>query len=257
MTWNKLKWVAITAMLIDHIAAALAGPLQPFLFYTCGVDYTVTYYVYYIMRCIGRLAFPIFAYGITQGCAYTRSPKKHLLRLGVFALIAELPYNLAFDHELTFGMHNVFFTLFLGALCCNIWEVLASRGKAWVAILPIVGIIALAQFAETDYAGLGVACIILPYVFFEKKSWRLLCVAAAMAVEYVLLFNWPLLSAGQGVSPISFAYLAGALAGVGLLAVYNGKPGSRKMKYFFYVFYPAHLSILAALNFTVFAPYFL
>ncbi len=256
MTWNKLKWIAAAAMLIDHIAAVLVIPLQPFLFEVFGVDYVVTYYGNYVMRCVGRLAFPIFAYGITQGCAYTRDPKKYLLRLGVFALISEIPFNLAIERELTFGMHNVLFTLFLGAVCCFLWEYFASRGRAWIAVVLSVGIIALAQFADTDYAGIGVACIFLPYVFFEKKSWRLLCVAACVAVEYVLIYNWPLLAAGQGFSPASAFFLLGGLCGVGLLALYNGKPGSKKAKYFFYGFYPAHLLLLAVLNFTVFAPYY-
>ena len=62
MTWNVLKWVAIAAMLIDHTAAVLGGWLPPL----CSG----------LMRDVGRIAFPIFAYGIAQGCVYTHSARR-------------------------------------------------------------------------------------------------------------------------------------------------------------------------------------
>ena len=77
MTWNVLKWVAIAAMLIDHTAAVLGGWLPPL----CSG----------LMRDVGRIAFPIFAYGIAQGCVYTHSARRYLGRLLLFALISEVP----------------------------------------------------------------------------------------------------------------------------------------------------------------------
>ena len=98
MTWNVLKWVAIAAMLIDHTAAVMGG-LFPFSWYDP-------------MRDVGRIAFPIFAYGIAQGCVYTHSARRYLGRLLLFAVLSEIPYRLALRAgSLAFGLFNVFFTL--------------------------------------------------------------------------------------------------------------------------------------------------
>ena len=107
MTWNVLKWVAIAAMFIDHTAAVMGG-LVPFSWYDP-------------MRDVGRMAFPIFAYGIAQGCVYTHSARRYMGRLLLFAVLSEVPYQLALGQPLPprFATTNVFFTLFAGAACCH------------------------------------------------------------------------------------------------------------------------------------------
>ena len=81
MNTYKLKLIAIITMLIDHIAAVLI-PSDTML--------------WLVMRCIGRLAFPIFVFLLVEGFHHTRDVKKYLLRLGAFALISEVPFDLAF-----------------------------------------------------------------------------------------------------------------------------------------------------------------
>ena len=126
MTWNVLKWVAIAAMLIDHTAAVMGG-LFPFSWYDP-------------MRDVGRIAFPIFAYGIAQGCVYTHSARRYLGRLLLFAVLSEIPYRLALRAgSLAFGLFNVFFTLLAGAACCQLVKFCRSKGRrwAWAAVAPV------------------------------------------------------------------------------------------------------------------------
>ena len=252
MTWNVLKWVAIAAMLIDHTAAVLGG-LFPFSWYDP-------------MRDVGRMAFPIFAYGIAQGCVYTHSARRYLGRLLLFALISEVPYQLALGQPLPprFATTNVFFTLFAGAACCQIVKFCKSKGRrwAWAAVVPVGAIVLLCEMQHTDYGGFGVLCILLPYLFWESKPARLIALGSVVALIYIVVshfqgFGMPLywIYAPENVGSMVRETLF-ALAGVGLIALYNGQPGSKKGKWFFYVFYPAHLLALwllrAAADLTIF-----
>ena len=255
MTWNILKWIAIASMLIDHTAAVFG------LYIPLGFGWDL----HDLMRGIGRMAFPIFAYGIAQGCVYTHSARRYLGRLLVFAVISEIPYQLALgDGSLGFGFSNVFFTLFAGAACCQVVKVCRSKGKrwAWAAVAPVAVIVLLCEMQHTDYGGFGVLCIVLPYLFWESKPARIIALGSVVALIYIVVnhfqgFSMPLywIYAPENVGSMVRETLF-ALAGVGLLALYNGQPGSKKGKWFFYVFYPAHLLALwllrAAADLTIF-----
>jgi len=79
-------------------------------------------------RYIGRIAFPVYAYMIAQGCKHTKSINKYLLRLGIFALVSEIPFDIAFGYEISFIRNtNVFYTLFIGAACIAVYEKIKSR----------------------------------------------------------------------------------------------------------------------------------
>ena len=252
MTWNVLKWVAIAAMLIDHTAAVLGGWLPPL----CSG----------LMRDVGRMAFPIFAYGIAQGCVYTHSARRYLGRLLLFAVLSEIPYRLALRAgSLAFGLFNVFFTLLAGAACCQIVKFCRSKGRrwAWAAVAPVAAIVLLCEIMGTDYGGFGVLCILLPYLFWESKPARLIALGSVVAFLYVVVshfqgFSYPLWwmenpsALGSMLQQTLFA-----LAGVGLIALYNGQPGSRRGKWAFYIFYPAHLLALFALDWALGGPTFM
>jgi hypothetical protein len=127
LTWNQLKWIAIISMIIDHTSKVLFP--QIFYIEQLGMDIKTSYMIRRLLPAVGRIAFPIFAFGIAQGCRVTRSPKRYLLRLALFAVISEVPYNLALN-DMTFNFpvfafHNVFFTLLIGAVCCRL-----SGGRA-------------------------------------------------------------------------------------------------------------------------------
>ena len=98
LTSNQLKIIALVAMTCDHVGKELLPQCQ-------------------ILQIIGRLAFPIFAYTLVEGFMHTHDVKKYLMRLGILALLSEIPFDLAFNGTiLEFGHQNVFFTLFLGIL---------------------------------------------------------------------------------------------------------------------------------------------
>ena len=252
MTWNVLKWVAIAAMLIDHTAAVMGG-LFPFSWYDP-------------MRDVGRMAFPIFAYGIAQGCVYTHSARRYLGRLLLFAVLSEIPYRLALRAgSLAFGLFNVFFTLLAGAACCQIVKFCKSKGRrwAWAAVVPVGAIVLLCEMQHTDYGGFGVLCILLPYLFWESKPARIIALGSVVALIYIVVshfqgFGMPLywIYAPENVGSMVRETLF-ALAGVGLIALYNGQPGSKKGKWAFYVFYPAHLLALFALDWALGGPTFM
>lgn len=252
MTWNVLKWVAIAAMLIDHTAAVLGGWLPPL----CSG----------LMRDVGRIAFPIFAYGIAQGCVYTHSARRYLGRLLLFAVLSEIPYRLALRAgSLAFGLFNVFFTLLAGAACCQLVKFCRSKGRrwAWAAVAPVAAIVLLCEILGTDYGGFGVLCILLPYLFWESKPARLIALGSVVALIYIVVshfqgFGMPLywIYAPENVGSMVRETLF-ALAGVGLIALYNGQPGSKKGKWAFYIFYPAHLLALFALDWALGGPTFM
>ena len=102
MSAEVLKLIALLSMLIDHIGAALvSSPSQ----------------LYTVCRKVGRLAFPIFAFFIVEGFIHTKNIKKYLFRLGIFALLSEIPYDLAFhDRFFDFSGQNVLFTFFIAVL---------------------------------------------------------------------------------------------------------------------------------------------
>ena len=237
---STLKIIAITAMLIDHIGAGLLGRLLWANGY--GVLMTTTdiqaimswlqenaalYYGYSAMRMIGRVAFPIFCFQLVEGFQKTRDVKKYALRLGAFALISEVPFDLTFKAQLfDLSYQNVFFTLFFGLLTMIVVDKLTKTQlpKAGKIVLSGVAIVAGAVIAEllnTDYGAIGVVCIMALFVFKYSK--------VAQIVAGCIAFCWEI-TAPLAFIPIGF---------------YNGERGL-KLKYFFYAFYPLHLLAIYA-----------
>ena len=115
-------------MLLDHILKVL--PVQNMLEVWWGVPMETSYWLLDIFEPLGRLAMPIFAFCVAEGCRHTHSPKRYLLRLGVFALVSEIPFRLAFTapsrEQDVYALHifrfwppvltSVIATLFLGAV---------------------------------------------------------------------------------------------------------------------------------------------
>lgn len=228
MTNSKLKMIAIVSMLIDHTGAVL---LPQFFF----------------LRMIGRLAFPIFAFLLVEGLSHTSNKMKYLIRLGVFALISEIPYDLAFYHEtLDFNHQNIFWTLFLGLCLMMIIEKVRSGSmdqlvQVIISVLAFIGISYISEVLHTDYGVLGIMTIGFFYIYRDRKALALSNVAL-LHIVYGLL--------GAGFPTITNAANAvQALAALSMLLIvfYNGEKG-RSLKYFFYVFYPAHLLILAGID---------
>lgn len=180
-----------------------------------------------IFRVIGRIAFPIFCFLIVEGYFHTRDIRRYMIRLGAFALLSEIPYDLAFHGSiLEFGGQNVFFTLMLGVLMLYAVE---KSGPVPVKIADILLVMWAAGFLCTDYGYKGILLIFLYYVFHEKKL-QAVCAGA--------LWNF--------INGVKTVQNYGVLAAVPL-AFYNGERGP-KLKYFFYIFYPGHLLVLYMLS---------
>lgn len=235
---STLKLIAIFTMLIDHFGGVVlarilidrgmmtiltGGNLNAMVAWI--TENAALYYTYTVMRMIGRLGFPIFAFLLVEGFQRTGNMKRYVLRLGAFALLSEIPFDLAFSGQiLELTYQNVFFTLFIGLLTMVGFD--AIEYKPWNKALKVVLCAAVlgagmfvADFLKTDYAAIGVVCIMALYIFRRKKVMQI----AAGAVAFLWEITAPL-----AFIPIGF---------------YNGKRGL-KMKYVFYVFYPAHLLIL-------------
>lgn len=205
------------SMLIDHTAAATLRFMS--------MNATQVQ-VYNLMRDIGRMAFPIYCYLLVEGFLHTTDVKKYLTRLGLFALLSEIPFDLAITGKvLEFGHQNVFFTLFLGLV--SIWVVDFIQKKR----LPMTGYVVVficlctAWMMHTDYAYTGVLVIIVMYLLRRKKVLAFLAGCGLLLLFY-----------GTGELP--------ALVGIIFVALYNGRRGLN-LKYFFYLFYPVHLALLA------------
>ncbi len=216
----RLKWIAIITMMIDHVAAVLLQQSSP---------------AWVAMRVIGRLAFPIFVFLLVEGFFQTKNVKKYLIRLGVFALLSEVPFDLAFyGTVIEFTHQNIFFTLFLGLACILLMSLIEKKyGKNSISSNVMNGIITLvfciiAYLLRTDYSYAGILLISAFYLFKGNKVLQTftLFFVSAFILGYINVF------ATLAIIPIAF---------------YNGEKG-RSMKYFFYIFYPAHLLILAGIN---------
>ncbi len=221
---STLKIVAIIAMLIDHTAATI---LERMLSTNAN---ELLYWVYFIMRLIGRIGFPIFCFLLVEGFLHTKNKVKYTLRLGAFAFISEIPFDLAlFGKAMNFDYQNVFFTLWIGMLVMIGIQFIESKKEISVVprvamnvLLLVVGMLA-GYFLKRDYGYWGVLTIVIMYFFRKRKmlSTTLGCVTlTVMSLMEITAFF--------AMIPIYF---------------YNGTRGIR-MKYFFYLFYPVHLLIL-------------
>ncbi len=234
---STLKLIAVITMIIDHVAA---GVLIRYLFRNGIHDLDINnmsavnqwmdqnaalFSTYNAMRLIGRIAFPIYCFLLVQGFEYTHNRLKYAARLLMFAAISEIPFDLLFKGQiLEFGYQNVFFTLFFGlAVMMGLrWVEENLGGRLFTPLLNLIVIaagMAAAQLAKTDYAAIGVLCIVVTYLFRKKKLWQI--------VSGCIVFSWEL-TAPLAYIPIAF---------------YNGKRGW-KLKYFFYLVYPVHLFLL-------------
>lgn len=229
---DGLKIIAVVTMLIDHIGAALIEGV--ILQGSAGASY-YWYEIDSVLRGIGRTAFPIFAFLLVQGFLHTRNRGRYFGRLTLFALLSEIPFDLAFHGKLIYtGSQNVFWTLFIGLLV--IWgmrEIVDRIGGGVAAVLSSGLIVAIGCYAAealgTDYDMYGVFLIALFYFGeFVGISRILTCF-----VGY-LLFLWE----------------PQCIVGFSLLLFYDGtrKKRGRGFQYFFYLFYPVHLLILGLLR---------
>jgi len=185
-------------------------------------------------RLIGRLAFPLFAWAIANGSLHTRSAYRYLGRLFFFGIIIQIPYTLYFNSWYL----NIFFTLCLGLLVIVVFSRLEDKSFGYFTVFLLA---CLGETLNVDYGLYGVLTIFFFYLYFDDVP-RLLLAQGVLNLGRILL---PLLATAFGeytLSEMDFIQPAAFLA-LGFIFMYNGTKG-RNYKYFFYIFYPAHLVIL-------------
>ena len=208
------------------------------------------------LTCVGRLAFPIFAFLIVEGYFHTGNLKRYVLRLLTFAALSEIPFNLMTGGFPINPLHqNVLWTFLIGIGLIRLIEWARSKPyKVWRWPLACIGVVAgclIAMFGMTDYAHFGVLTVLVFYLFRGRRWWcllgQLVCLWA-LNVEMMGGQVYPVDLFGREwlISQQGFALLA-------LLPIwlYRGKQGrySKTLKYVYYAFYPAHLLILGLLQF--------
>ena len=198
-----LKVIAMLSMLIDHIA----------YYYGCDNPY-----LYELMRTVGRIAFPTFAFLLAEGFVHTRNRQQYLISLFAFALLSEIPWMLL-NHD---GSHNVIFTLLAGILGLHVIENSRSR---WITAICITLIGLATIFSDTDYSWRGFGLVLIFYMFRGRP-------------ELQTLFSIPLM----------YEYgIMGVLVAFSVIWLYNGERGfiqGKAWKYAFYAFYPVHLMMI-------------
>lgn len=236
---STLKLIALVTMLIDHVGAVVVVRMIYDNAAKMGmvgvVPYDNLFVIYNTLRTIGRIAFPIYCFLLVEGFQRTHNHAKYALRLGFFALISEIPFDLALSSKvLEFAYQNVFFTLFIGmitmlamdAVESKMRNVASEKAGGFMAVVRYLSELAIfavgafvAELLRTDYGAKGVMCIIVLYLFRWNKAMQLVAGACAFLWERIASFSF---------IPIAF---------------YNGKRGLN-LKYVFYLFYPLHLLIL-------------
>ena len=229
---NQLKYIAIVAMLIDHIAWAFVP------------TYTV---LGEVMHFIGRLTGPIMAYMLYEGYIHTKNVKKYAIRLGIFAFVSWVPCCLFEYEKWPAAQFGVIFTLFLALITLWIWD--KSNIKKPFKVLIVVVMCLLSMFGDWPFLDILWPLYLFVYRDEPKKQWRVFTLL--ILIEVVLM---QLMQIGSD-EPFRQVFQFGALMVPPILMyLYNGQPGSKHPihKWFFYIFYPAHLLVLALLKMYVF-----
>ena len=224
LSGSALKMLAIICMTIDHSAAILYPVIDAMRVPISIGGRAIT--LYWVMRKIGRLAFPIFCFLISEGYVHTKNKVRYGLRLLIFAFISELPFNLLYSNNLfDLNGQNVFFTLFLGLVLIRISEAECNQLLKFLA-MAAVGVIA--TLLKADYGLTGALLVFLIHLFRNTPSIQ-------------ALLAYPLLSGGTA-----------AWAAFLPINLYNGNRGFIKtpfLKLLFYAFYPLHILVLIGMRY--------
>jgi len=231
----SLHIMAMLFMLCDH----LWGTIVP------GNDW---------LTCIGRLTFPIYAFMIVEGYFHTKNLKKYVGRLLLFAILSEIPFNLAMGSSIFYPIHQNVLWSFLIAIGLIHWNEGIKGKKTWKRILVGIATVCIAYLVGiitfVDYYNAGILMVLVFYAFRGKKWWcylgQLICLWY-INIEMLGGFSYMVSVFGQTyfVTRQGFALLA--LIPIWL---YQGKQGyhSRALQYSYYAFYPVHLLILGLIK---------
>lgn len=224
---GALKGIAAALMLTDHVGAILLPEVLA-------------------LRCVGRLAFPIFAFFIAEGYAHTRDFGRYFRRLAILAVVSEIPFNLENGAVFDPARQNVLWAFCLALLTLRGLEALGrERGFGrWAGCgLVLAAGFAAGELLRTDYGGWGVVTVALLYLCRDGKYAKLWLLLAMAAVN------------GLGMGSLTMPVFGGeipiqifAVAALPVIWLYNGQAGPKGLRRAFYAFYPAHLLVLEGIR---------
>ncbi len=241
LSGNALKLIAAIAMFFDHFGMIFYPEVRLF-------------------RYVGRLAFPIFAFFIAEGCKYTRNRAKYLLTIYLLAVLFQIAYYVALRDLYM----SVFVTFTLGIALVYLFDnakraLTSERAKDWQKLTALfcflLGVFTVYRLNETftiDYGFYGCVTPLCASLFHAPKKNALLSPYPSKKWDSlsasVVCTSFPLLGlCAVAVVPKQYYCFFAIL----LLLTYSGKRGKRKMKYFFYFFYPVHLLLLYGVYFAM------
>ncbi len=228
LSCNFLKITACIIMALDHFAyGVLHNYLKVHAMDMDPSDYTNLNSVYEVLHSVGRIAFPIFCFFLVEGFLRTRNVYKYALRLMIFAIITEIPFDLGLYGVIFKGDHqNILITFFIALLMLITLRFL--EGNIWGLSEPVViltyicTVIAFSDVAYLIHADYSWKCMLLVAVlYFARSDTPLRLIAGAAATSW------------EKYGPISFV----------LLYFYDPEVRPR-FKYAFYFFYPVHLMLI-------------
>jgi hypothetical protein len=229
---DVLKIIAIIAMTLDHAAPVLASADSPL-----GI----------LIHFFGRFTAPIMCYFIAEGYHYTHDVKKYALRLFLFAAISQVPYQLLFGlgNLLAFPPQiSMIFTLFCGLLALIAWDRIENIA---LRLLAVIALCAVTWWA--DWQIFGVLFILAFGVFYGDKKKKMTAFALFAVAKIIYNVSADLIT---GHNPIVELSKLGLFCVIPLLLLYNGtRKKSAWRKWFFYIYYPAHLLSFAVVNLLV------
>lgn len=235
LSGNQLKLIAAIAMVVDHFAVIFCPQNS-------------------ILRIIGRLAFPIFAFMISEGARYTSSKLKYLLTMFSVAAVCQIAYIIygqfePFNILITFSLSTVMIFA-LQNYKSKLFDTKSNKAQITVSFLAFCFAVALVYYLNTlvliDYGFAGCMVPVAASLFdfrgikapksLKKLDKTPLCVLCIIVpISFIIYRNMSL--GDKYVSPF-------LLMAIPLLMLYSGKRGGKKLKYFFYLFYPLHLALL-------------
>ncbi len=228
MNRNHLKLIACLSMVIDHIGYVIFPDIIA-------------------LRVIGRIAMPVFAFFIGEGCLHTRDRKKYFLRIFSLATVCQLVNigeSLINDSGRAFYL-NILFTFSFSVILCGLFidcrkNPSVKNKTLFIAVLAVFfltdiffenSLSIIGTKITLDYGFTGV-CLPLFAVAFSDKKKKLLCFLGGLLIFSYIQYDF--------YAPF---FISAMVSGV-LLCLYNGKGGKMNLKYFFYLFYPLHLAVI-------------
>jgi len=245
LSGSTIKIIAVISMFIDHFGAILLknGIVMNATYETFSdSQFSFLLKVVEVCRILGRAAFPLFCFLLVEGFVHTHNLKKYILQLGLFAIVSEPIYDLAFSGNIfSINGQNVMFTLLLGLLTLTLIKK-CNDSFLWAVIFTLLsGIVSYILKFDGWYYG-----IIMITVFYLLRNKEWLKYLVTIAVTYLCGLDY-------SIQAFADPYFLTAVSSIVIMALYSGERGMR-MKYFFYMFYPGHLLLLYSLTAFIIVP---